>query len=475
MVASLLLLSCSEPVAVPRVSLDVGPLDGLATGAWLEVQTEPPTGFTLTCVSDGDAWQAERAAAPSVEVRWAGLVAGATYDCVAEAGEGRAFATLALPPLPSGLPVPVVTGDTTGYTLFNAVMPGQPARLLVIDPDGRVRWLHEPEGDPNIGLEASFVEETSRGPMFLVGGGEGYPPRLIDVEGQVQWSAPPAGAGGGAWHHDTTFVPGFVPGTAEQVVGMSRETNTAGGRSFEGFRLDAFLAWSGQRTWTWSSQEAVDRGQLPPATNDPDAYHANAVSWQPDDPEGASYVLSLKRLHQLVRLDPATGDVTWRLGVGGDFALSEADGTPATDDRWFYGQHGPKMIPRGSSGVWDLWVHDNGFDRPEPAVPASRVVHLEVDVPARTARILWEWTEPGWYEPVFGDVDVLDDGHLLVTKGHCPQCGEAAAQVTSYVELDPEAGEVTWRADQPDPDVSGYRADRIAPCALFPENLTHCP
>jgi hypothetical protein len=76
---------------------------------------------------------------------------------------------------------------------------------------------------------------------------------------------------------------------------------------------------------------------------------------------------------------------------------------------------------------------------------------------------------------VFGDVDVLDDGHLLVTKGHCPQCGEAAAQVTSYVELDPEAGEVTWRADQPDPDVSGYRADRIAPCALFPENLTHCP
>ena len=31
-----------------------------------------------------------------------------------------------------------------------------------------------------------------------------------------------------------------------------------------------------------------------------------------------------------------------------------------------------------------------------------------------------------------------------------------------------------WRAELPDPLQSGYRADRIGPCALFPEHRSLC-
>jgi hypothetical protein len=440
----------------------------------LAVTVDPPAPLTVTCVADGDAWRAERPAAPATEVSWLGLLPGRTYDCAARAGGGEATVRVDVPAGPADLPAPVVTGATTGYTLVNLTTGGTLPRLVILDPAGRPRWWTDLAGDPNVGIEASWLEDTSRGPLLLVGGGQGWPPTLTDLAGTVAWAAPATAQNGGAWHHDTAW------GTAdgEEVIGLAGEPNTVGGRLVQGFRLEVFRAFGGQDPRaTWSSQGAVDAGQLVPAPDDEDAFHANAVLDVPDDPDGPSFVVSTKRTHQLVRIDRATGDVTWRLGVGGDFALREADGSPAGPERWFYGQHGPEVVVRdAAAGRWDVWVHDNGFDRPGGGAPTSRVLRLDVDVPARTARLAWEWTEPGWYEPVFGDVDLLPDGHVLVTMGHCPQCGSAPRdRRTTWLELDPATGAEVWRAVAPDPLQSGYRADRIAACALFPENETYCP
>lgn len=450
------------------IAIDVAGVPDLATGVVIAVRADPPAPVTVRCDAADDRWSTTREAAAEVEVRWYGLVPRLTYVCSAVAGGRDVAVTFTTPAGPADVPPPVVTGATTGLTLFNHAEGGEQQRLVVIDPAGRVRWYHALDGDPNAGIESAFVPETTRGPVFLAGGGEGYHPTLIALDGAELWSVPDAVAGG-EHHHDTLWLPG------EEILALSWAEDQLGSAVWDGFALETVRAWTGERTWSWRSQTAVDRGQLPPFTDAIDAYHANAVTAHPDDPEGASYFVSLKRLHQIARLDVATGDVTWRLGVGGDFQLLEADGRPADPARWFYGQHAPEAHNR-PDGLWDVWIHDNGMDRPGAGPLASRALRLEVDVAARTARIAWEWTEPGWYEPVFGDIDLLDDGHVLVTMGHCPHCpGGSDDRRTGLVEIDPATDRVAWRADMLLETESGYRAQRIDGCALLPDNETLCP
>jgi hypothetical protein len=450
-------------VSVTLVANPAGP-----NGASFTITVDPPTSARLTCVAGDDRWEAARGAASTITVEWTGLLADVIYDCVAEAGDGLAQATLQLPPLPADLPDITVQGDTEGYTLFNHARREVPPRLLLVDPQGRVRWIHDLPAETNVSVEASYLEATSQGPLFLVGGGAGMHPTLLGLDHEAVWVAPESRSGQ-VYHHDTVWLP-----ETEDVLGLSWADNLYEGEVYQGFDLERFEAFGTATPWAWGSQQAVDRGQLPPVDEDYDAYHTNAVVWNPTDPDGASFFVNLKRIHQLVRLDVETGDVTARLGPGGDVTLLAPDGREATADRWPYGAHGVKAALR-PDGTWDLWYHDNGLDRPGTAPAQSRVVHLRWDVDAATATTIWEWTEPGWFEPVFGDVDVLPSGHLLVTRGHCPQCGDARdSQRTSLLEIDPTTDEVVWRLTLGDELDSGYRADRIQPCDLFPEHVSVC-
>ncbi len=468
-----LLLAGCDDADVPHagqgaLTLDAVGVPGLATGVELTVRADPPAAVTVVCAVAGDRWVTSREAADTHVVRWYGLLPGLTYACTATADGKVAQLRYGTPRISSDLPAPFVSGTTSGLTLLNHVGVAKLSRLVVLDAKGRVRWHHNLAGDPNLGVEAAFLPETTGGPVFLAGGGEGYNPRLIGLDGVEVWTAPSAVAGGDH-HHDVQWV------GDEEILALSHASDREGVVGWDGFALETVRAWTGERTWSWRSQTAVNRDQLPAfAGDDHDVYHANAMTAHPDDPEGASYMVSLKHLHQIARLDIATGDLTWKLGVGGDFALLEADGSPATDERWFFGQHAPEPHLR-PDGRWDFWIHDNGMDRPDGDL-YSRVLRLEVDVQARTARIAWEWTEPGWYEPVFGDVDVLPDGHVLVTMGHCPQCpGSSDLRRTAIVELDPETDAVTWRATLWSEEEASYRAQRIEGCDLFPENTTLCP
>jgi hypothetical protein len=147
-----------------------------------------------------------------------------------------------------------------------------------------------------------------------------------------------------------------------------------------------------------------------------------------------------------------------------DFSLIDDDGNPAPVEQWFYTQHAPELD--GST----LYVYDNGKDR--PGEHYSRVVAFDVDLTARTLHQTWEWRGDGWYEPIWGDVDLLPNGHLLVTRGHCDDCG-ADPVPTSWVELDPGTGPV-WELDTPTLGHMGYRAERLDGCAVF-ANAEYCP
>jgi hypothetical protein len=453
------LAACSPGVADLPDGWSVTVLPEMPHGVRIEVAAAGP--FAIQCQADDDRWSASHGPDDARDLQWIGLLLGETYLCDGWL-DGRwshfAFAT----PAPSpDLPSPTITGQTAGWTLFNHVRAGEGQKIVLIDGRGRVRWHRYLEGDPNTGIESAFLSDSPVGPVVLVGGGEGYAPALIRLDGTVAWSAG-SSAGGGVFHHDAGWIPDET-----SVLGLSWSVNQANGRSWDGFALETVDVVTDTRTWEWNSQQAVDAGTLPWPSDDPDAYHANAVTWHPEDPDGLSVWASVKRLHQIAAIDVATGAIRWKLGVGGDFTLLDAAGAPADPAAWFYGQHAPEPHLVDPAGIWSVWVHDNGMDR--PGALYSRVAELRVDVPARTAAVAWSWTEPGWYEPVFGDVDLLDDGHVLVTMGHCSACADAPPdRVTTLVELDPSSGAVVWRAEMETPDEGGYRAARVDPAVFAP-------
>jgi arylsulfate sulfotransferase len=94
-----------------------------------------------------------------------------------------------------------------------------------------------------------------------------------------------------------------------------------------------------------------------------------------------------------------SGDILWKLGYQGDFALVGA--TYPID--WFYAQHAPKILSPNSTGVFSLALIDNGNGRvldtqghqcgtPGQIPCYTRTAIFEIDEKAKTASITWQDT-----------------------------------------------------------------------------------
>jgi hypothetical protein len=151
----------------------------------------------------------------------------------------------------------------------------------------------------------------------------------------------------------------------------------------------------------------------------------------------------------------------------GDLLVDPA-GTPLSDDDWFWSLHDPELQVR--DGALEVLLYDNGGRRPGAAY--SRVARYRLAAPGRV-ELLWEWTEPRWYEPNFGSVMTLPDGHVLIGTGHCVDCG-TPGDFAWVAEVDPATQGVVWRLDFTGDDDSLYRADYIDGCAIFANRRT-CP
>src|SRR5262249_33245113 len=125
----------------------------------------------------------------------------------------------------------------------------------------------------------------------------------------------------------------------------------------------------------------------------PDWTHSNAILYSSTD---GNLLLSIRHQNWIIKIDYAdgkgTGDVIWRLGFGGDFALQ--GGTDPTD--WFTTQHGPSFTTETTAGKFGLTVFDNGDDRMFPSgetcastgvptCPYSTAQILNIDETAKTA------------------------------------------------------------------------------------------
>jgi hypothetical protein len=188
-----------------------------------------------------------------------------------------------------------------------------------------------------------------------------------------------------------------------------------------------------------------------PAPGDRDPWHPNSLAVV-EDADGPGVYVSLYYSQEIIRIDRTTGAVTWHLGLDRDFTL--------TGGAWFSKLHAIDIFPGPNGDL--LYLYDNGT-----TVDQSRAMALELDIAAREATIAWEWTEPTWFEPNWGDVDQTERGTVFVTMSHA-WCRDAALDhLGAFVEIDPASGEVVSRVDFLDEADESYRGQRIDGCDLF--------
>ena len=217
--------------------------------------------------------------------------------------------------------------------------------------------------------------------------------------------------------------------------------------------------------WLWNEFDHLDVNRHPMFF--PDWTHTNAVLYSADD---GNLIISIRHQNWLVKVDyengSGTGDILWKLGYQGDFALT--GGTDPTD--WFYAQHGPSFTSTNTTGSFSLAVFDNGDDRVFPsgvtcgapgAPPClySTVPVLQVDETAMTATLAFHPTAPS-YSNFGGNVEVLKNGNVE----YCESAGGPGFAGDIY-EVTPDGGAQTiWKMQSAGQFV--YRGQRIP--SLYP-------
>ncbi len=406
-------------------------------------------------------------AAPAHRFLVQGLLADASYSCTATpdcTAEPSAPFELATAALPEGVPRLdlVVPATATAWGAYALVNHGRPCsgddqnRLLIVDHEGRVRWYFTPEGldqGSTIDIESQYLGDG----VIAWGGGdrdEGDP-QLVDLSGEILYTAAYPDAGPHVYHHDIEV------GDAGTILGIINTDEEQGPQSWEGFGLVEHDPETLEVLWEWTSMEAVLTGDLALGGRDP--WHANSMAVV-DDAEGESVWVSFLTTNEIVRIDRATRRIVWTLGPGGDFALVDPDGNALPDSAWFSGMHAIDVDPNGH-----LMVYDNGQE-----LARSRALELALDTAAGTATLVWSFQEDDWYEPIWGDADTLDNGHKLINMSHAECWGGTRGHLGALVEVDPVDDTIVWRVAFSDEDDSSYRSQKLDGCEVF-ANATLCP
>ena len=453
--------------ATTATTADTGPLPSLQADVqaeghamWVTLTDRRGTA-TLQCTVPGEPEEDHFVQLDSDELCLRGLLADTDHDCVITTDDDElsfTVRTAASPITPSWDLLESEPSRMSGhYTLFNHGLWGEvrdtPHELIIVDPQGRVRWvrvLDEPAPD----VDVSLLPDGT----VLYGGGKVWRPTIEDLDGNELWTAPDSPSGGYTHHHAEELPSGEI-----LTLVKTTDVDPVTAETWIGFGIERWDR-AGNLTWSWDSQRGVDEGWLVrtnPNQNDP--WHANAVMVH----DGITYV-NLRQKKWLVALED-DGSLRWRMGptAGSDIALVDATGAPADAADWFYGSHAPELHDDGR-----FLMYDNGYGRPGGG--SSRAVELVLDEDAQQATVTWSWwggDEP-WYEAIWGDIDELPGGNVLLTKGHCDGCNEDRR--SEQLEVERATGEVVWRIRHHTTADAAYRAQRIDGCELF-DNRRYCP
>jgi hypothetical protein len=165
--------------------------------------------------------------------------------------------------------------------------------------------------------------------------------------------------------------------------------------------------------------------------------HANSIDVMPD----GNYLVSLRNLSSVWKIDATTGDVLWRLGgARSDFAF-------VNDPLHGFGrQHDARALPNGN-----IILFDNDTDS---GTNESRAAEYALDTTTSpwTATLVWSTSPgPGMFTPVMGGAQRMANGNTLVDY----------AQADTVMETDPTGTKTHWTLTVPGASRGIYRAYRL--------------
>ena len=226
-----------------------------------------------------------------------------------------------------------------------------------------------------------------------------------------------AGNGQQADLHELVLTPeGTALLTAFQPVAadLSAQGGSATGMVFDCLVQEIELT-SGRVLFEWHCRDhvATTESYSPvPKTGSTayDYFHVNSIDVGPD----GNLLISARNTWTVYKLQRQTGAVVWRLGgKQSDFAMGSG-----VKFSW---QHDARWRPDGSLTLFD--------DAASPTEePQSRGLQLVVDESAKTVALKQQFTHPGGLLATSqGNMQRLDDGHLLIGWGALPYFSEFTA------------------------------------------------
>jgi hypothetical protein len=204
----------------------------------------------------------------------------------------------------------------------------------------------------------------------------------------------------------------------------------------------------GSLTWSWSTDDhfAIAATRFPqrfqqmpgaPHGGEVDLAHINSINRQPD----GDYIVSARHYDGVFRIDRATGEVQWTLGMA---ASANLDGAPALT---IVGDPlgGPKRMH-------DAILSEDGiltmFDNRTGTGQASRMVVYRINTVANTATMIRQFSDPLGARTSFGlgSARIAADGSALITWGGLlPSFEEIDAAGARLLAVSQPAGALSYR------------------------------
>lgn len=227
--------------------------------------------------------------------------------------------------------------------------------------------------------------------------------------------------------------------------------------------------------WAWNSFDYLDVNrhlQSDLANGVLDWTHSNALVYSASD---GNLILSLRHQSWVLKINysngTGSGNIIWKLGYQGDFALTQ-NGVPTDDPSlWFSFQHYPNILSQNGAQT-ELAIWDNGDNRvldtsgaicfnPQIGTPPcySRATIFSVDESAMVANLEWADVQTP-YSIWGGSINRLENGNVEfdLNAPILPPVAGLASQVSEVTQAD--SPQTVWQMDIPLPFFA-YRAYRV--------------
>jgi hypothetical protein len=375
----------------------------------------------------------------------AGMRADTTYELQSEVRDDSGVLLEQGPPLafttgvpPVALPqITVTTAPTRQSSVADSIVlasaisslsiAGAPNFPFAVDLEGRLVWYQEPPAD----VEWLPTRLADGGRVLLLDPDlreidlAGYTLRATSAarisEQLVALGLDPIGS----LHHEANELPDGRIAVLASVERILEDVQGPGPVDVVGdmvIVLDADL----QVVWAWNSFDHLDPTRLatlgetcpgggcPPlvlAVTGTDWTHSNSVTYSPED---GNLLLSIRHQDWVVKIDyqdgAGTGEVIWRLGREGDFALSAGG-----EESWPYHQHDAAYV-----GEDHVLMYANGNASPACLANAllceSRGLVFRLDEENRIATPVLE-AGLDVYSPALGTAQRLGNGNYWFDSG----------------------------------------------------------